>query len=302
MPAPAPAPTPVPAREPAPTVAPYDLLDAVRRAQGVDISDVPIRRGPEVADEARLLGARSFTRDAEVFLPAQEGSPDGPVARGLLAHELTHAAQQRALGSALPAEDSEAGRALEAQAVAAERWARGLGADPAMGNGFGANLTAGGGLFGAGARGTAVPSLSPTSSASSMSWTAPWYTAPTAGVQRQAGDVTSLAESEYAGAPVATMAPGAMSESNSAPNSASSSSSSQASAAASGADSELGAARDRLIELSRQRPLDLDDPGDIEELAGRIYQRIHRRLRRDLVVDRERAGRLGESGPFGAAR
>jgi len=64
----------------------------------------------------------------------------------------------------------------------------------------------------------------------------------------------------------------------------------------------MNAARDRLVKLSRQRPLDLDDPSDIEELTVRVYQRIERRLRRELLVDRERAGRLGETGPFGPAR
>ena len=248
---------------------PYDLLDVVRRSQGIDVSDVPIRRGPQVADEARSLGARSFTRGAEVYLPADEGPPDHPVARGLLAHELTHAAQQRLLGSALPAEDSPAGRALEAQAVAAERWARGLGSDPADGGG------------------AAVPPGS--------SWTAPWLTAPTPGVQRQTDDVTSVAGPEYASAPAGASAP---TPDASGPSTADS----PAPQPADHRDEELHAARDRLIDLSRRRPLDLDDPADIEELSARIYQKIHRRLRRELVVDRERAGRLGETGPFGPAR
>lgn len=241
-------------------VVPYQLLEAVRRVQGVDVSDVPIRRGPEVADEARLLGAHSFTRGGEVFLPAHAGPTDEPVARGLLAHELTHAAQQRVLGPSLPAEDSHAGRALEAQAVAAERWARGVGEDP-------------GALGGA-------------SSAPAASWTAPWISAPSAGVQRQAEDVMSApAPEDGASAPSAgpSAAPAADSQ-------------------AQQGDEEMDAARGKLLELSKRRPLDLDDPADIEELSTRIYQRIHRRLRRDLVVDRERAGRLGETGPFGAAR
>ena len=241
---------------------PYELLDVVRRTQGVDVSDVPIRRGPEVAAEARSLGARSFTRGGEVFLPAQEGPPDRPVARGLLAHELTHAAQQRVLGPALPAEDSPAGRVLEAQAVAAERWARGLGGDPAADDG-------------------AV--------AAGSSWTAPWHTASTPGVQRQADDVTSVAGPEYAAGSSAAPADAPAAEPQTPQGSA-------------GGDEEMDAARDKLLALSRRRPLDLDDPSDIEELSVRIYQRIHRRLRRDLVVDRERAGRLGETGPFGPAR
>jgi hypothetical protein len=253
---------------------PTELLDAVRWAQGVDVSDVPIRRDPAVADEARALGARSFTRDAEVFLPPEQGSAREPVARGLLAHELTHAAQQRTLGSALPAEDSDAGRALEAQAVAAERWARGLGGPapaPAPTGGFG-----GAGLAGA-------------------SWHAPWPAAPARGVQRQAEDVASMPETGFAQAPATETAQSPQTEG-------------QSGAAASPpagtgyVDSELNAARDRLLELSQGRPLDLDDPNAVEELSVRIYQRIHRRLRRDLLVERERAGRLGETGPFGSAR
>jgi hypothetical protein len=125
----------------------------------------------------------------------------------------------------------------------------------------------------------------------SSSWSAPWHSAPTPGVQRQAGDVTEIAEPGYSPAPAAggsqtSAQPGAPG----------------ASAQGSGSDDGLGPHKDKLIELSKRRPLDLDDPADIDELSVRIYQRIHRRLRRDLVVDRERAGRLGETGPFGTAR
>jgi len=233
---------------------------------------VPIRRGPEVADEARTLGARSFTRGAEVFLPPEQGSPRDPVARGLLAHELTHAAQQRVLGSALPAEDSDAGLALEAQAVAAERWARGLGDPAPAAYGGGGAATA---PFGA-------------------SWVAPWPAASTHGVQRQSEDVASMPDTVSMPASIAgiTQAPDLSEQ----PGAATPPS------AGIHVDDEMDSARDRLLELSRQRPLDLDDPGDIDELSVRIYQRIHRRLRRELLVERERAGRLGETGPFGPAR
>jgi hypothetical protein len=79
-----------------------------------------VHRGPEVSAEARSLGARAFTRDAEVFLPAEAGPLDSPPARGLLAHELVHVVQQRKLGSSLPASSTSAGVALELEAVAAE--------------------------------------------------------------------------------------------------------------------------------------------------------------------------------------
>jgi hypothetical protein len=99
---------------------PPDLASALRPGHQVDVSAIPVHRGPEVAAEARTLGARAFARGGEVFLPADAGPLDTPRARGLLAHELVHAVQQRTLGTTLPAPDSPAGRALEAEAVAAE--------------------------------------------------------------------------------------------------------------------------------------------------------------------------------------
>jgi hypothetical protein len=101
---------------------PADLAGALRSTHGVDTSDVPVRIGPEVSAEARTRGARAFTRGGVVHLPAEAGPPDTPAARGLLAHELVHAVQQRTLGPALPAPDSPHGQALEAEAVAAERY------------------------------------------------------------------------------------------------------------------------------------------------------------------------------------
>lgn len=59
-------------------------------------------------------------------------------------------------------------------------------------------------------------------------------------------------------------------------------------------DAELAAARDRLLELAGQRPLDLDDPAGLDELATRIYPRLHRELRFELLVDRERCGLLSD--------
>ncbi|MER7577506.1 DUF4157 domain-containing protein [Streptomyces sp. NPDC126514] len=85
-----------------------------------DISRVPVFRGPEAATEARSRNTRAFSRGGAVYLPADEGPLDGPRARPLLGHELVHVVQQRTLGSALPHPHSPHGRALEAQARAAE--------------------------------------------------------------------------------------------------------------------------------------------------------------------------------------
>lgn len=99
---------------------PPDLAAALCGSHRVDVSLIPVHRGPEVSAEARTLGARAFTRGGEVFLPAEAGPLDTPKARGLLAHELVHAVQQRTLGTTLPAAHTPAGLALEAEAVAAE--------------------------------------------------------------------------------------------------------------------------------------------------------------------------------------
>ncbi|MDT4941000.1 MAG: hypothetical protein QOJ34_1089, partial [Pseudonocardiales bacterium] len=72
-------------------------------------------------NEARDRRARAFTRGGRVFLPEDAGATHTATARGLLAHELVHAAQQRRLGTALPDESTPLGRELEAEAVHAEK-------------------------------------------------------------------------------------------------------------------------------------------------------------------------------------
>jgi hypothetical protein len=101
---------------------PTDLAGAMRSSHGVDVSDVPVHRGPAVSAEARSRGARAFSRGGAVYLPEEVGAVDGPATRGLLAHELVHVVQQRTLGPALPAPSSPMGQALEAEAAVAERW------------------------------------------------------------------------------------------------------------------------------------------------------------------------------------
>lgn len=116
----APAPMDRPARRAGTVPVPGRLADAIRGRHGVDVSDVLVHRTPAAATEARTLGARAFTRDAEVYLPEDAGPLDSPKASGLLAHELVHVVQQRTLGPSLPSVTTAAGAELEAEAVRAE--------------------------------------------------------------------------------------------------------------------------------------------------------------------------------------
>ena len=101
---------------------PSALANEVRTRQQADVAEVPVYRGPKVGEVARSRGARAFAAGGAVFLPDEAGPVDSPRTRGLLAHELVHAVQQRAFGSRLPALDSPLGQRLEAEAQAAERF------------------------------------------------------------------------------------------------------------------------------------------------------------------------------------
>ena len=101
---------------------PPDLANSIRARQHADVSNVPVYRGPEVSDAAKARGAKAFASGGAVFLPDEAGPTDSPQARGVLAHELVHAVQQRTLGPILPAADSPLGQQLEAEAQAAERF------------------------------------------------------------------------------------------------------------------------------------------------------------------------------------
>jgi hypothetical protein len=101
---------------------PPTLANELRTRQQADVADVPVYRGPKVGEAAKSRGARAFAAGGAVFLPDEAGPVDSPRARGLLAHELVHAVQQRTLGPRLPAPDSPLGQRLEAEAQAAERY------------------------------------------------------------------------------------------------------------------------------------------------------------------------------------
>ncbi len=256
---------------------PYDLADSLRRRHGVDVSDVVVSRGQQAGREADALGARAFTRAGEIVLPPGAGPIERPEVRALLAHELTHAAQQRALGPSLPPADSAAGAALERAAVATER--RVLGADAPGRPGWTAIAS------------PALVHALPQQQA--QTWQAPAAPAPAA-VQRQGEEVTGTLPGN-AFDPFALL-PGQGTEPG--PDLAAEVRALQAALAGvpgtAAPDAELGLARDRLLELAGRRLLDLDDSLAVGELADGIYKRIRARLQRELLVDRERSGLLSD--------
>jgi hypothetical protein len=189
-------------------------------------SQVRVHRGSAAANQATALDARSFTRGGEIYLPASHGPLDRGTGRALLAHELTHVAQQARLGSSLPLEHTPRGQALEAEAVTAER---------------------SGGLP------LAAPSRPPSEIGTAMAGS-------TGRSQRAPFEATSHDEG------VATI------------------------------DSSAGAQRAPVH--SPTQPSGQDQTGarrghseqELEDLAGQLYARIGRRLRREILVDRERSG------------
>ena len=73
---------------------PPRLLDASREVLGRLLDGVRLHHGPGVAPIARELGARAFTLGKDVFVRGEDYAPDTQPGRRLLAHELTHVAQQ----------------------------------------------------------------------------------------------------------------------------------------------------------------------------------------------------------------
>jgi hypothetical protein len=103
--------------------APSAVHEPIGRAFDLDLSGARIDRSDDAADASMSVQALAFTRGDAIALPAAHGSMQNGRGRSLLAHELTHVAQQRRYGSALPSESSPAGERLELQARAVEQQA-----------------------------------------------------------------------------------------------------------------------------------------------------------------------------------
>ncbi|BCJ63906.1 eCIS core domain-containing protein [Polymorphospora rubra] len=358
LPPPVPAPPAGPGVPPVaevPAPMPAALVDGFRQRYGVDVSAVPVWRGPVATAVAQGSGARAVTRGGEIFLPDSAGPLDAPPARALLAHELAHVVQQRELGG-VPAESTGAGRDLEARALAAEHL---FGGGAALGIPDPTGTTAPVPLLpAAGANGSHRAGRLPDGPGGTWGVTPggglTWHaangasTAPPAGdgpVQRAPVDTSAdaladlrelvrgeLTRQEGTGRPPAPdPAPEPATGVDPAPDLVALRAELAAATTVPAIDhgagrlAELRGTVDRLraelrtaadrgeavearfdrdTELLRSwvrerlpgRAADLDSPDDLEELAGRLYGRLRGRLRQELLVDRERSGRLTRFG------
>lgn len=101
-----------------------EVVAEVARARGASIADVRVERGPAADDAVARHDAVAVTLDGVIHLPSSHGPLSRPEARGLLAHEVVHVAQQRSV-RVLPPERSPEGLAMERDARAVERSVRG---------------------------------------------------------------------------------------------------------------------------------------------------------------------------------
>ena len=312
--------------EPVPT----DMAAAFGTLTGLDLGGILVHRGPEVSEQARAYRARAFTRSGEIFLPDEAGPIEHGESRALVAHELAHVVQQRVLARALPDEDSPDGQELESEAVSAERWHRhGGDPPPRLAHLPVAALlarTAGPGVPGHGVPVTGDGTIwsASTGWSSSAGWSSSSGAsgqAAAGGVQRAGGDDRAVASAVPAqtvpaqtvtawqgtgGTIPASLIDGASGGGHAAVPAVASGDggtngpASTAPAQTDGQPAETPANREEPAERERKskkdvkRPADLDDPASLDELAAKVYPRLRRLLRGELITDRERAGLLAD--------
>jgi hypothetical protein len=249
---------------------PQEVAEAFATLHRVDVSAVPVHRGRGVDAQAAAIQAAAFTRGGEVFLPDALGPLTHSRTQAVLAHELTHAVQQRTGGSTASAA-TQAAATMEHAARWTER------------------------QFHQPARTFALPRLvhrrnePPVPPAADPDPVISTTTSsPPADSPVQRITIDDLVPALAAPPPLPDVPVAMGDDADGWPD--------PPPAAAVPAElAELLANQDRLLELSATRPPDLDDPYSMDELAGTLFGRLRRLLRAELLLDRERAGRLADA-------
>ncbi len=102
----------------APLAAP--VRAAMERRLGVGFGAVRVHVDPAAADAANAVHAKAFTSGDDVFFNAGRFNPDSQAGKELLAHELTHVAQQGGPVSSGPTRVASAKSPAEREAAAGE--------------------------------------------------------------------------------------------------------------------------------------------------------------------------------------
>ncbi|HXU72263.1 MAG TPA: DUF4157 domain-containing protein, partial [Polyangia bacterium] len=97
-------------------VLPSSLRAELESRLGASFGDVRVHDDPEAASQARRLGARAFTQGQDVFFGDGKYDPSSPDGRRLIAHELTHVAQQAGAPATSAPTVSPSGSAVEREA------------------------------------------------------------------------------------------------------------------------------------------------------------------------------------------
>jgi Domain of unknown function (DUF4157)/Bacterial toxin 4 len=106
---------------------------------GVDLSGVRLHTDPSAATLAGAVQAEAFTTGSDIFFAAGRYDPGSPGGKELLAHELTHVAQQADGGHAIQHADNEVSHPDDAAEVEARAVARRIVDAPTL---TGAGMTA----------------------------------------------------------------------------------------------------------------------------------------------------------------
>jgi hypothetical protein len=277
---------------------PSDLRTELEPVLQTSLSDVKVHRDADTGRAAAEMNAQAFTTGGEVFLPEWHGSTSSGQARSILAHELTHVAQQRVLGDRLPPEDSPEGGALEHEARVVGGQAPAVASRPVVA-GVAQRL--------AGEHAPVPVRPVPVVPGSQRAGGAV-ETGPTTSQAAIAAQVRAAALG--AGIPVVSAAPG------SSPHAGTDETMpvqrlaqgpvqrameigpiTTAVSPSTPADSQTTQDPGRVQTAETQAPppqpanAEVSEP-DLDELARRLYPRFRSRLRRDLLSDRERSGRL----------
>lgn len=279
------APVPLPADTAPDTMVvtvPAELVTAFRHDLGVDVSVVPVNRGRAVSRQAARLGARAYATGGQVYLPDEVGDPSLPPARALLAHELTHAVQQRMLGTRTPAADSAAGRELEWEADSVERWVAGAGPTPPA---LLHHRPPGGAVDHSSPPGEVIQQAGPATAVATHVEPVPEPAAQPAAVSWSLDTGFHIGPTTEPATPTGfpvhpALAPTYQPDTG---------------AAMARVFDEIAELRASVVDLSTREP-EQPEPMEFGDLAGRIYQHIRARLRAELVIDRERAGLLADVG------